>query len=266
MAIAAAFLACTLVELGHEVRQLAASDGFDADLTISTIQPTWRRTVAKATEAGALDRLAYWHHAGAVPAGNGCTLLAPPSVDPQPEWARHIALPPSSWAAESGGECTGGEIVVAGAAPPKGGHVALEVAKLCPDLRWFVLRGRSAPSDRAPWGAIPRAEVAAGVVDPEQFLARARAVLAPTRFEVHPLLLVEAAVRGIPIVCTDMRATRCAAGESASYVDMKAPPDVWASALRDALENPRPRLRLRPYREVVADALEQLVAPRMVAA
>jgi hypothetical protein len=269
MAIAAGRLAHTLRALGHEVRQLAAPDGWGADLVITTIQPTWRRVVAAAAPAGALGRLAYWHHAGGVPEGHGCILAAPPAVEPQQGWARQVVLPPSSWAAEAGGDCTGGEILVAGAGPAKGGHVALEVARLCPDLRWFVLRGRSSDQDRAPWAAIPGAEVAAGIVEPAAFLARARAVLAPTRFEVHPLLLVEAAVRGIPIVCSDLPSTRAAAGDAATYVSMTARPEVWADSLRMAVSYGDlllERLSLPPYTEVVAGALEQLVAPRRAAA
>jgi hypothetical protein len=266
MAIAAAFLACTLAELGHSVRRLAEPDGFHADLTITTIAPTWRRTLAAGTAAGALDRLVYWHHAGGLPAGGGAILAAPPAIAPAEGWARHVVLPPSSWAAEAGGERTGDEIVVASPGPAKGGHVALEVARLCPDLRWLCLRGRSSPQDQAPWRALPNAELAPGLLEPLAFLARARAVLAPTRFEVHPLLLVEAAVRGIPIVCTDMASTRAAAGDSAFYVPLAAPPETWASALRVALALPLPRLCLRPYAEVVAAALELLAAPRRAAA
>jgi glycosyltransferase involved in cell wall biosynthesis len=258
MAQAAAFLAETLAELGHQVRRLQQPDGFGADLVISTIQPRWRHAVTAATAAGALERLVYWHHAGGLPDGQGCTLAAPPAIAPEPGWARHVVLPPSSWAAEAGGERTGGEILVAGAAIPKGGHVALEVARLCPDLRWYVLHGRSSQQDHAPWLAMPNAVVSEKVADPAQFLARARAVLAPTRFEVHPLLLVEAAVRGIPIVCTDMLATRCAAGGSAVYLRVTAPANEWAAALRQVLEQPLPRLRLRPYAEVVRDALVEL--------
>jgi hypothetical protein len=265
MAMAAAFLADTLTGLGHQVRQLPAPDGFGADLIITTVSPTWRRIVAAAAAAGALERLVYWHHAGGVPDGQGCILAAPPSVDPQPTWSRHVVLPPSSWAAEAGGECTGSEILVAGAGPAKGGHIALEVARMCWDLHWFVLRGRSALSDRAPWYALPNATVAENVVEPAQMLARARAVLAPTRFDVHPLLLVEAAVRGIPIVCSDMPATRCAAGDSAVYVPMAAPPVEWAAALRQALELRLPRLRLWPYAEVVHLALEQMHERRIAA-
>lgn len=261
MAIAAAFLACTLGELGHQVRRLAAADRFDADLTITTISPTWRRTAAAGVSAGAMERLVYWHHAGGVPEGQGCVLAAPPVIGPQDGWSRQVVLPPSSWAAEAAGECTGQEILVAGAGPAKGGHVALEVARLCPDLRWYVLRGRSSPADQAPWRVLPNAELAQGLVEPAHFLARTRVVLAPTRFEVHPLLLVEAAVRGIPIVCSDMPATRCAARDSAIYVSMTAPAEAWAEGLREALRRPLPRLRLQPYHEIVAEALERLVAP-----
>ena len=267
MAIAAAFLAYTLAELGHQVRRLSALDGVGADLIITTISPTWRRTVAMAASSpGALDRLVYWHHAGGVPPGYGCTLAAPPSVDPhQDGWGRHVVLPPSSWSAEAGGDCTGDEIVVPGAGRAKGGHVALEVARLCPDLRWYVLQGRSSTTDRAPWRALPNAEVTQGIVEPAQILSRARAVLAPTRFEVHPLLLVEAAVRGIPIVCSDLPATRCAAGDSAVYVPVTAAPAEWASTLRCALRVRPTRLQLRPYAEIVRGALEQLQERRAAA-
>jgi glycosyltransferase involved in cell wall biosynthesis len=265
MAIAAAFLACTLAELGHEVRRLPALDGFGADLIITTISPTWRRTAAMCSSAGALERLVYWHHAGGVPAGYGCTLAAPPSISPQDGWSRHVVLPPSSWAAEAGGDCIGGEILVPGAGPAKGGHVALAVARLCSDLRWYVLQGRSSTADRAPWRALPHAEVSQWIVEPQQILARARAVLAPTRFEVHPLLLVEAAVRGIPIVCTDLASTREATGATALYVPMSAPPSRWAAALREVLEMPRLRLKLPPYAEVARAALEQMQERRAAA-
>jgi hypothetical protein len=265
MAIAAAFFAETLGKLGHQVRHLDAPNGWSADLIVTTVQPTWRRTLAAASAAGALGRLVYWHHAGGVPEGNGCTLAAPPAIGSQPGWARQVVLPPSSWAAEAGGERTGAEILVAGAGPPKGGHVALEVARRCPDLRWYVLQGRSAPADRAPWAAIPGAELAQGVVEPASFLARARAVLSPTRFEVHPLLLVEAAVRGIPIVCTDLPGTRAAAGLGAIYVPVAAPAEEWVAALRSALTWQPPRLRLPPYAEVVRGALGVIAGWRAAA-
>ena len=266
MAMAAGFLAETLRALGHEVRQLAALEGFGADLVITTISATWHHTAPAWAAHRSMEHLVYWHHASGVPEGHGALLAAPPVIERQTGWARQVVLPPSSWAAEAGGECTGGDIVVAGAGPPKGGHVALAAARLCPDLRWYVLQGRSAPSDREPWLAIPGAELAPGVVAPDHLLGRARAILSPTRFEVHPLLLVEAAVRGIPIVCTDMPATRAAAGENAIYVPMQAPAEDWAAALRGALAfKAWPHLKLRPYAEVVADALEQLVERRAAA-
>lgn len=258
MAIAAAFLACTLSELGHEVRQLEEVDGFGADLVITTVSQTWRRTAAAAALAGASSRVVYWHHAGGVPDGHGCLLATPPAVAAQAGWSRQVVLPPSSWAAEEGGERTGGEVVVAGASPAKGGHIARQVARLCPELNWLVLQGRSSAMDRAAWGGIPRAQVMREILPPSQILARARAVLSPTRFEVHPLLLVEAAVRGIPIVTTDMHATRCATDGLATYVPMNASAEQWASALREAIELPVQRLKLPPYADVVHGALVKL--------
>ncbi len=266
MAIAAAFFAETLVALGHQVRRLSNLDGLGADLIITTISSTWRRTVAAAESAAAQSRLVYWHHASGVPEGQGCILAAPPSISPDPTWSRHVVLPPSSWAAEAGGACVGDEVLVAGAGPAKGGHVALAVAKLLPGLRWFVLNGRSSVADRMAWREIPGAEVAREVVEPERLLARARVVLAPTRFEVHPLLLVEAASRGIPIVCTDMRATHCASGGCAIFLEMNAPADEWAKALQHALEFKARPHRLPPYAEVAGKAIREMTAPMQVAA
>src|SRR5262245_38104084 len=98
MAVAAAYLAHTLAGLGHQVRKGAAiSDGL-ADLIITTISTTWRRTVAQAEALGVAGRLVYWHHAGGTPEALGCILAAPPSVGPQPGWSQHVVLPPSSWA------------------------------------------------------------------------------------------------------------------------------------------------------------------------
>jgi len=266
MAIAAAFLAATLTELGHDVRRLAAPVDWAADIVITTISPTWRRLHAAAVEAGALERVVYWHHANGVPEPCGHTLAAPPSIPMHEGWPRHVVLPPSSWAVEDGGERTGRDVVVAGCGPAKGGHVALEVARLCPELSWYALRGRSSMVDQAPWRSLPNAEVADGIVAPEFFLARARVVLSPTRFDVHPLLLVEAAVRGIPVVCTDLPGTRAAAGPHAFYLPMTAPVEAWAEVVRCAMSSEPPKLELPPYRDVVARALEHMVGDRRAAA
>lgn len=277
MAIAASFLAWTLCEMGHDVRGFSAPSGsppwehprmrwmrvgaepeWTSDLIITTLQPQWRRFATAAFDADASDRLVYWHHYEQLPDAHGCAIAAPPAF---PE--ARICLPPSSWAAEAGGEVTGDAILVPGAGALKGGFRAAETARLCPELRWFVLPCRHAPHDLDRWAGL--GEVAPGPMAPRRFLARARAVLSPTRAEVHPLALVEAAVRGIPVVCSDLPGTRAALGESALYVDMDAPADVWAAALRQALAGGLPRLRLRPYAEVVADALHQLGALRRAA-
>lgn len=260
MAMAAAFLAETLERLGHQVRRVSDQPDLSADLTITVVQPTWRRLAARAGELGACGRLVYWHHHGEIPPAYGCLTAAPPAIA-----GADVVLPPSSWAAESGGNAVGTEILVPGAGVAKGGHIAVEVARMNPTLRWYVLRGRCSSADLGPWAAI--ADVAPGVVEPATFLGRARAVLSPTRFEVHPLVLVEAAVRGIPIVCTDLPSTRAAAGASAIYVPMNAPPKVWDDALWDLLAGRAvlPRLELPPYAHVVREALRGLREGRAAA-
>jgi glycosyltransferase involved in cell wall biosynthesis len=258
MSIAAAYFAYTLELLGHAVRRLAAIDGWEADLVVTTISPTWKRTAAMAIAAGATQRLVFWHHHGALPEGHGCIAAATPASLPGEGWIRHVVLPPSSWAAERGGACLGREVLVAGAGPAKGGHVALEVARQRPERQFYVLPGRCSSADLLPWRELGNAAVAPGQVEPEAFLCRAGAVLAPTRFEVHPLLLVEAATRGIPIVCSDLPGTRAAAQGAAIYLPVTASPEAWAAAL-DRAANPGRPLRLAPYADVVREALAEMV-------
>jgi len=274
MSVAVAFLAWTLCELGHEVRAFLDANppgwshprltwcrpplDFMDELTITTVSGTWHRTADAAEKVGASERLLYWHHHGVeLPPAFGCRRLAPTALA-----GADLVLPPSSWAAEAGGERVAtesrGEVLVPGAGPAKGGHVALDVAHSLPDLRWLVIPGRSSNEDRAAWRSLGRAEVIEGVIEPDRFLDRARAVLAPTCAETYGLVLVEAAVRGIPVVCTDLPATRAALGESARFVRVEAAPWAWSFALKAALEEPLPRLQLPPYRETVLRALEAL--------
>lgn len=289
MAIAAAFLAYTLAELGHDVRGYAGGaarptwshrniewrersplrtpDTFDADLVISTIQPQWRHLAQEAGRQGALARTFFWHHHGELPMGNGGQLLALNRAGASLRsmiggWESVTILPPSSWAAAAGGEVGGDAILVPGAGAAKGGYIARAVAERCSDLRWYVLPGRHAQHDLQGWLAMRHAEVAPERIPPAAFLARVRAVLSPTRAEMHPLTLVEAAVRGIPLVCTDLPATRATLGESAIYVPLDAPTHAWALALRTALDNPPPRLLLAAYADVVDHALDQIITRR----
>jgi hypothetical protein len=283
MAVATAFLAWTLCELGHDVHAYTTApppawahrrlewrpranidkpDRFDADLVITTVSAVWRRSATAAAAAGALLRLVYWHHHGDPPDGMGGLLAAPPATRPTAGWSRAIMLPPSSWAVEDRGTRGGSEVLVPGIGRAKGGPVSLEVARTCTDLRFHVLPGRGGELDAAPWRALPHATVAAGLVPPPEFLARAAAVLSPTRAEVHPLALVEAAVRGIPIVCTDLPSTRAAAMGAATYLPWDAPSWKWVLALRDALVRPVEPIDLPPYALTVAAAIEQLAARR----
>ncbi len=280
MAVAASFLAFTLCQLGHEVRcwsfgegeapwahplatwhvrpGLVSPDDAGADLIITTLQPTLHRLRMWARSAGALGRVLYWHHCDAAPLVEGLMFAAPPAVAPPADCGAALVLPPASWASEEPGSRAGSEVLVAGASVAKGGHVALEVARRCPDLRFFVLPGRCSMQDLAGWRQLPNAEVAAGHVEPSAFLGRAAAVLSPTRFDVHPLALVEATAWGIPVVCSDLAGTRAAAGLGGFFLSMQAAPEAWERALRIVLGVPAPRVRPRPYGEVVAGMLGAL--------
>jgi hypothetical protein len=181
-----------------------------------------------------------------------------------------LVLPPSSWAADIAGPIAqerGDVVVVPGAGPAKGGPVALAVAQRSRGVRFLLLPGRSTEHDLAPWRALPNAEVASGRAAPESFLARARAVLSPTRAEIHPLTLMEAAVRGIAVVCTDLPSTRAATGGHALFVPDRAPVPIWTAILARALAGgAAPRLRLPPYAETVQAFLERFTPARSAAA
>ena len=280
MAIASAYLAWTLAELGHEVccyapegaappwehpsvewvhrRPLVAPDDWSADLAITTIAPAWRRTVIAAQQAGACDRLVFWHHHGPVPPGHGCVLARVAPGPPAPGWSHELLLPPASWALYEGDEPTGRAIVVPGVSRAKGGNVALAVAEQVTDLPWYVLPGRATEQELAPWRALPHATVALPGLPPSVWLAQARAVLSPTRAETYGLAMAEAAARGVPIVTSDLPGPRFALGDVVRCLPVDATPAEWAAALYAALEQEPRRLRLPPYADVVTGALSSL--------
>lgn len=279
MAIAASYLAWTLADLGHEVRcsipegsphpwehalvewvhclPIMGPPDWTADLVITTISPAWRRTVIAAQRARARGRLIYWHHHGPVPPGHGCILARVAPGEPAQGWAREIVLPPGSWALYEGDgeEPTGSSIVVLGATRAKGGDVSLAVARQVTDRPWYVLPGRAGGRELPPWRALPHAVVAMPGLPPSIWLDRARVVLSPTRAETYGLAMAEAAVRGIPVVTSDLPGPRHALGDVASYLPAGAPVSEWVAALRAALEQEPRRLRLPIYADVVEAAL-----------
>jgi hypothetical protein len=275
MSIAVSYFARQLAELGHEVtcylatgepipwthplvewrhRQLLVAPDEWPDLTITCSAPSWRRTVVAAQAAGAVGRLVYWHHYGPLPPGYGAILArVAPSTEQARSWSREIVLPPASWALYAGGERTGEEIVVPGGTRQKGGQVALQVAKLLPDLRWTVLSGRASEAELRPWRAV--GTVLPPGLPPEGWLSRARLVLSPTRAETYGLAMAEAAVRGIPVVTSTLPGPMFALGDAATYLSADAPASAWAEAVQRALDAPPVRLQPQAYREVIARAL-----------
>jgi len=276
MAVASARLAWTLAELGHQVAcylpeterepwqhrrvdwrhrsPTKGPDDWSASLTICTSQPTWPTLSALARKAGALDRLAFWHHYGPEPAGSGAILLRVAAGGPAKGWGRVVTLPPSSWAAESGGDRKGSLVVVPGAGSAKGSATALAVARSRPDLGWAVLAGRASEAELRPWRELGALVIPCG--SPQSaWLDLARAVLSPTRSETYGLCLVEAAVRGIPVVCSDLPGPRSALGDVGRYLPPDAPAWAWEKALQEAMAGPERRLTLPSYRATVRQAL-----------
>ncbi len=272
MSMAASYLAWTLCGMGHDVTgyvagaleppwkhprmkwthrgNLATPDDWTADLVISTISGVWRRTAVAARGAGAEGRCVFWHHYGGLPPGFGCRLATLTPMDVPADWSSAMVLPPSSWAAEGGGQPTGSEVLIPGTGRMKGGLCSVAVARLCPDLRFLVLPGRSGHSDLVPWKPLKNAELVTGLMPPAAFLARAGAVLSPTKAESYGLTLLEAAVRGIPVVCSDLPGPRAACNGSAVYLPESAPPEAWAKELRAAIASPPPPRVLPYYKEV----------------
>jgi glycosyltransferase involved in cell wall biosynthesis len=283
MAVASSYLAWTLAELGHEVtcylapgepipwthelaewRHRSPADGPDdwhADLTIATSAPSWPHMTCLASKAKALGRLVFWHHYGPVPPGCGAILArVAPSTERAKGWGLEIVLPPASWALYAGGERTGAEIVVPGAAKAKGGPIALQVARLLPELRWTVLAGRASEAELRPWREVGATVLQPGLA-PEAWLSRARLILSPTRAETYGLAMAEAAALGIPVVTSDLPGPRFALGDAATYLPTDAPAQAWADAVQAALDTDPVRLQPQAYPEVVRRALA-LGAPR----
>lgn len=278
MSIAVSYLAWTLAELGHTLRcylaegtpppwhhpqvtwiaraPLNVPDDWTAELVVTTINPAWRRIALDASRARATRRLIYWHHHGSIPPGYGCVLARVAPGEPAQGWSREILLPPSSWAASATGEQPSGRcIVVPGAGRGKGGEVALVVARAITDVPWFVLPGRAGEHELAPWRGLSHVVVAAPGLAPERWLAQARLVLSPSRAETYGLAMVEAAVRGIPVVTSDLPGPRWALGESATFLPMDAPAAAWIAAARDRLAQPSQSLVLPSYAERACLAL-----------
>ena len=238
---------------------MSAEDWVGAGLAITSIAPAWRQTAISAQRAGASARLIYWHHHGPIPPGAGCVLArvapAAPGDKPTKGWAREIVLPPSSWALVAGGERAGASIVVPGASKSKGGPLALAVARRITDCPWYVLPGRANARDLAPWRELSHVAVAPPGLQPDVWLAQARLVLSPSQAETYGLAMAEAAVRGIPVVSSDLPGPRRALGGSALFVGLGAPVAAWVAAVRQGLADGLPRLSLPSYPEVVIQAL-----------
>ena len=196
-----------------------------------------------------------------MPPGCGAILAR---VAPSPErargWSRELVLPPASWALCAGGERTGAEIVVPGVSRAKGGAVALQVARLIPELRWTVLAGRASEAELQPWREFGATVLPPGVA-PEAWLSRARLVLSPTRAETYGLAMAEAAARGIPVVTSSLPGPLFALGDAATYLPTDAPARAWVEAVQGALEAQSVRLQPQAYPEVVERALS-LGTPR----
>lgn len=96
--------------------------------------------------------------------------------------------------------------------------------------------------------------------------AMADALVLPSEAEGFGIPLLEAGVRGVPVVCSDLPSLRAVAGADATYVPADATPGVLADAIERRLaEDPVARLRRRAGEHAWPRILKEQVLPLVLA-
>jgi glycosyltransferase involved in cell wall biosynthesis len=142
-------------------------------------------------------------------------------------------------------------VVVLGTIEPRKNHAVLLDAweMMGAAAPWLVICGARgwrnaaifARLDRQP----PRVREAAGLTDGAvaALLAGAQALLFPSLAEGFGLPLVEAAVQGTPVLCSDLPVCREVAGPGAVFLDPREP-ETWARAVMRLKDDTSPRRRM----------------------
>ena len=122
--------------------------------------------------------------------------------------------------------------------PDKGVDVAIEVARLCPDIPFVFVE--SWPLDGAPLQALterlaglPNVRLQRRTDNIASIYARARIMLAPSQCEeAWGRVATEAQYSGIPVVASDCGGLSEAVGPGGVLIDRDAPAEVWAAEIR----------------------------------
>lgn len=122
--------------------------------------------------------------------------------------------------------------------PKKGLHVALEMARLCPDIPFlFVQTWPLNPEERADLdqklAMLKNVTLSPTVQDMRQIYGRTKVLLAPSQWqEGFGRIATEAHFSGIPVIASKRGGLPEAVGEGGVLLEADAPAAEWAAALR----------------------------------
>lgn len=134
----------------------------------------------------------------------------------------HVLHPPVWPAPRTGGDA----VTLVNLTPDKGSNTFYELAKANPDVQFLGVKGGYGKQDIR---HLPNVTIFDhGPMD--RVWDETRILLLPSRHESYSMTAVEAAVRGIPAVASDLPGVREALGAGALY------PTVWQSGLEGAFE------------------------------
>ena len=122
--------------------------------------------------------------------------------------------------------------------PHKGLNVALDMARLCPDIPFlFVLTWDLSPEDRAALdrnlASLKNISLHPAVQDMRQIYSRTRILLAPSQWqEGYGRVATEAQFSGIPVIASTQGGLPESVGPGGTLLEAAAPAEEWVAALR----------------------------------
>ncbi len=135
-------------------------------------------------------------------------------------------------------EVTGRYVTFVNPSPLKGLAIAIEVARLLPDIEFrfqetWPLSSRERSSLTAAIGAIPNIVLAPREEDMRKVYAQTRILLAPSQWaEGYGRIATEAQISGIPVIGSHRGGLPEAIGDGGSILPADASPQTWAAEVR----------------------------------
>lgn len=127
----------------------------------------------------------------------------------------------------------------------KGVDVALNIARLCPDIPFEFIKAW--PLSLGNWlslklkvGNLPNVSLLGRVADMREIYRRTRILLVPSQWEAETWgrVVSEAHVSGIPVVASDKGGLPESVGEGGEIVPATAPVEKWVGAIRRLWDDP----------------------------